>query len=126
MGKLKHTLRSLTIQAPTGLLERMPLVRVGKVSGLSPDSVRECMVGEYPFAVCNVDGAIRALSGICLHAGGPLGQGQIHDGRVVCPYHLWEFDCITGEYDYDSTKSIATYEVKVEGDDILIEVPSGA
>jgi nitrite reductase (NADH) small subunit len=104
----------------------MPLVRVGKVSGLPPDSVRECMVAEYPYAICNVGGAIRVLSGICLHAGGPLGQGQIHDGRVVCPYHLWEFDCFTGEYDYDSTKRIATYEVKVEGDDILIEVPSGA
>jgi nitrite reductase/ring-hydroxylating ferredoxin subunit len=42
---------------------------------------------------------------------------------VVCPYHLWEFDCLTGEYDYDSTKRVATFEVKVEGGDILIEVP---
>jgi nitrite reductase/ring-hydroxylating ferredoxin subunit len=104
----------------------MPLAHVGKVSGLPPGSVMECMVGEAPYAVCNVGGAIRALSGICLHSGGPLGQGQIHDGRVVCPYHLWEFDCITGEYDYDSTRRVATYAVKVEGDDILIEVPERA
>ena len=55
--------------------------------------------------------------------GGPLGQGQIHDGRVVCPYHLWEFDCTTGEYDYDPTKRVPTFEVKVEDGDIYLQVP---
>ena len=77
-------------------------------------------------AVCGVPcraGAIRALSGVCLHSGGPLGQGQIHDGCVVCPYHLWEFDCATGEYDYDPTKRVPTFEVKVEDGDIYIQVP---
>ena len=67
--------------------------------------------------------AVRALSGVCLHRGGPLGQGQIHAGHVVCPYHLWEFDCATGAYDYDPTKRVPTFEVKVEDGDILLQVP---
>src|SRR3954453_16810174 len=104
-------------------LESMPFVPAGKLSRLPPGSVRECMVGETPYAICNVGGAIHALSGVCLHAGGPLGQGQIHDGRVVCPYHLWEFDCTTGEYDYDPTKRVPTFEVKVEDGDIYLQVP---
>src|SRR5215831_9902162 len=99
----------------------MPFVKVGQVSSLEPDSVLEVLIGREPYAVCNVGGTIRALSGVCLHRGGPLGQGQIHDGRVVCPYHMWEFDCATGEYDYDPTMRVATYEVKVEGDDILLQ-----
>ena len=101
----------------------MPLVRVGKVSSLPPDSVMEVFVGDRPYAVCHVAGSIHAVDGVCLHHGGPLGQGQIHQGRVVCPYHLWEFDCATGEYDYDPTKRVATFHVQVEGDDILLEVP---
>jgi nitrite reductase (NADH) small subunit len=101
----------------------MPLIHVGKVSALPPDSVMEVLVGDRPFAVCNVAGAIHAIDGVCLHRGGPLGQGQIHEGRVVCPYHLWEFDCRTGEYDYDPTKRVATFAVQVEGDDILLQVP---
>jgi nitrite reductase (NADH) small subunit len=101
----------------------MPLLRVARLSALPPDSVMEVMVGEQPYAICNVGGAVRALSGVCLHRGGPLGQGQIHDGRVVCPYHLWEFDCATGEYDYDPAMRVPIFEVKIEGDDILIEVP---
>lgn len=104
----------------------MPFVVVGKVSGLPPESVREVLVNGEPYAICNVGGEVHALSGVCLHRGGPLGQGQIHEGRVVCPFHLWEFDCRTGEYDYDPAQRVATYEVKVEGDDILVRVPEGA
>ena len=101
----------------------MPFLKVGTLAQLPPDSVMEVMVGDQPYAVCHVGGAIRALSGVCIHRGGPLGQGQIHEGRVVCPYHLWEFDCATGEYDYDPTKRVPTFEVKVEGGDIYLQVP---
>lgn len=104
----------------------MPFVPVGKLSSLPPESVMEVMVAGQPYAICRVGAAVHALNGICLHRGGPLGQGQIHHGRVVCPYHLWEFDCRTGEYDYDPSKRVATYEVKVEGDDILLQVPASA
>ena len=100
----------------------MPFVKVASLSALPPESVLEVLVDDYPYAICNSGGEIRALSGICIHRGGPLGQGQIHDGHVVCPYHMWEFDCRTGEYDYDPTKCVATFEVRVEGDDILLQV----
>ena len=80
-------------------------------------------VNHHPYAICNVEGTIRALDGACIHRGGPLGMGQIHDGRIVCPFHMWEFDCRTGEYDYDPTQRVATYEVRIEGDEILVQVP---
>ena len=102
---------------------KMPFLKVGTVAQLPPDSVMEVMVGDQPYAICHTGGTIRALSGVCIHRGGPLGQGQIHDGRVVCPYHLWEFDCATGEYDYDPTKRVPTFEVKLEDGDIYIQVP---
>ena len=101
----------------------MPSIKVGSVAALPCDSVMEVMVGDDLYAVCNAGGTVRALSGVCIHRGGPLGQGQIHEGRVVCPYHLWEFDCRTGEYDYDPAKRVATFQVKVEGDDIYLQVP---
>lgn len=101
----------------------MPFIKVGTAAQLPPGSLMEVMLGDSPYTVCNVGGEVRALSGVCPHRGGPLGQGQIHDDRVVCPFHLWEFDCRTGEYEYDPTKRVATYEVKVEGGDILLQVP---
>jgi nitrite reductase/ring-hydroxylating ferredoxin subunit len=102
---------------------KMPFLKVGTLDRLPPDSVTEVMVGDRPIALCHTGGAVRALSGVCIHHGGPLGQGQIHDGHVVCPYHLWEFDCVTGEYDFDPTKCVPTFAVKVEDGDIYIEVP---
>jgi nitrite reductase (NADH) small subunit len=101
----------------------MPFLKIGTLAQLPPDSVMEVMVGDQPYAICNVGGTVRALSGVCIHRGGPLGQGQLNEGRVVCPYHLWEFDCATGEYDYDPTRRAPTYEVKVEAGDIFIQVP---
>ena len=96
---------------------------MAKLSALANDSALEAMAGGQPYAICNVGGTITALNGVCIHRGGPLGQGQIHDGRVTCPYHLWEFDCRTGAYAGDPAHGVATYEVKVEGDDILVQVP---
>jgi nitrite reductase/ring-hydroxylating ferredoxin subunit len=101
----------------------VPFIKVATLSQVPPESVIEVIVGDQPYAICHTGGAVRALSGVCLHRGGPLGQGQIHDGHVLCPYHLWAFDCATGAYDYDSAKRVATFEVKVEDGDILVQVP---
>src|SRR3954449_191790 len=101
----------------------MPFVAVAKLAEVPTDTVIEVLVESEPYAICNSGGRLSALSGICIHRGGPLGQGQIHDGHVVCPYHLWEFDCATGEYDYDPTKRVPTFELKVEDGEILLQVP---
>ena len=101
----------------------MPLVKVAQFSQLPPDSVTEVAVGSDTYALCNVDGRVTALSGVCLHRGGPLGQGAIHNGRVMCPWHAWEWDCKTGANDYDPSKKLATFEVRVDGDDVLLAVP---
>ncbi len=101
----------------------MPFVNVGPLSDLPPDSVRELLVDGYPYAICRVGAEVRALSGVCPHRGGPLGQGQIHEGRLVCPYHLWEFDCGTGQYDYDPAQRVDTFEVRVEEGQVWLRVP---
>ena len=101
----------------------MPLTKVASLAALPPGTVTEVIVNHHPYAICNVDGVVRALNGVCIHRGGPLGHGQLHDGRIVCPFHMWEFDCATGEYDYDPTKRVDTYPVTIDGNDILIETP---
>lgn len=101
----------------------MPLVKVGPRSRLEPGSVMEVCVGEEIYAVCNVDGALYAVAGACPHNGGPLGHGAMNGYNVVCPWHLWEFDCRTGAYDRDPGLLLRTFPVRVEGDDILLELP---
>ena len=101
----------------------MAFVKVAALPDLPPNSVREVRVGETFYAVCNVDGELHALSGTCLHRGGPLGQGAVHGANVVCPWHAWEWDCRTGANTYDPGRRVDTYPVKIDGGDILIDIP---
>jgi nitrite reductase/ring-hydroxylating ferredoxin subunit len=102
----------------------MPFVKVAPAAGIEADSVTEVLVGDTPYAICNVGGKITALAGVCPHRGGPLGQGAINGGNVVCPWHAWEWNCATGENDMDPAKKVATCEVKIEGGDVFLNLPA--
>jgi len=82
----------------------------------------EANAGGRPYAICNVDGKLHAVEGTCPHRNGPLGQGALHEHMAVCPWHAWEFDCRTGENDRDPDVKVGVVPVKVDGDDILIDV----
>jgi nitrite reductase/ring-hydroxylating ferredoxin subunit len=101
----------------------MPLVKVASLSSLAPGSVTEVQAGGANYAICNVDGRVYALGGDCLHLGGPLGHGAMNGHHVVCPWHLWEFDCRTGAYDRSPEHRVPTYPVTLQGDDILLDIP---
>ena len=98
----------------------MAFVKVGSLSVLPPGSVMEVHVGDGTYAVCNAGGEIHALDGICPHAGGPLGQGALHGTTLVCPRHAWEFDC---RLEIDDGLQPAKFPVKLDGDEILIDIP---
>ena len=100
----------------------MPLVKVGPAKALSPGSVQEVENGDATYAVCNVDGKLFAVDGLCPHAGGPLGQGNLNGSMLVCPWHGWEFNCQTGVNDFDEDLQLKTYPVVVQGDDVLIDI----
>lgn len=97
---------------------------MGELSKLPPGSVMEAIVGTESYAVCNIDGRLHALGGVCPHAGGPLGQGAIEGEMLVCPWHAWQYDCQTGANDFDEDIRLTTYNVRVDGDDILIDIPA--
>lgn len=96
-----------------------PVCTVGQ---LPPGGLTEITLGDQSIALCNVDGEFHAIEGVCPHRNGPLGQGALHGRMVVCPWHAWEFDCLTGQHDYNPSITVATYPVKVEGEDILVDI----
>ena len=56
------------------------------------------------------------------HRGGPLGQGVIEGGKVVCPWHGWQWDPKTGQAVQNPAAKIAVYPLKVESGDAMIEM----
>jgi nitrite reductase (NADH) small subunit len=72
--------------------------------------------------VANVDGAICVLDGMCPHEGGPLGEGTIENGRVVCPWHAFAFDVHTGEAEDDPEVKAEVLEAKVENSELRVKL----
>ena len=74
-------------------------------------------------AVFNDRGAYRAIDDTCPHAGASLSQGSLVEGTVVCARHGWRFHLCDGTWaDYSKIK-IGSYPVRVQGDEIQVEVP---
>jgi nitrite reductase/ring-hydroxylating ferredoxin subunit len=100
----------------------MGFVKVGSASALRDGEVMEAIVEGHPYAVCNKEGEIHCLDGECPCTGGPLSQGAIRHDLLVCPWHGWRFDYKTGICAYDDSIKIAKFPVKLEGDDIYVDV----
>lgn len=91
-------------------------------SELPPENeVKEFPCGDKMICVANVNGTISAIDNVCLHHGGPLGQGVIHHGKVVCPWHGWAYDPESGVLDFNANAKVATYTLKIENGDVLVE-----
>ena len=99
------------------------LVPVAKLSDLPAGSCKELEHRGRLIAIFHVAGQIHAMDGICPHAGGPLAAGHIEGSIVTCPWHGWQFDLNTGCNVYNLRLKQITYEVRVEGDDILLALP---
>ena len=100
----------------------MAFVKAASLAKLPPGSMLEFRNGEQQVALCNVNGEIHALDNHCPHRGGPLAQGALHGNMVVCPWHAWEFDCTTGACDFNPAIVVSRYPVRVEGDDVLVDL----
>jgi 3-phenylpropionate/trans-cinnamate dioxygenase ferredoxin component len=95
-------------------------VRVAKVSEIPVGGAKVVVVLGHPVAVFHVADGFYAVSNVCLHRGGPVGEGTLDGPVVTCPLHGWEYDVRTGENVANPLARLKTYGVRVEGDDVLV------
>jgi len=86
------------------------------------NAAKEFRCGDKEICVANVNGTYSAMDNVCLHRGGPLGQGMIENGKVVCPWHAWQWDPKTGEAAHNPAAKVAVYPLKIENGDVLVEI----
>ncbi len=79
-----------------------------------------CLAGRERVAVFRYDGCISAVTNVCAHQRGPLGEGKVVDGCITCPWHGWEYRPRDGQSPPPFAERIATYAVRVEGRRILL------
>lgn len=101
----------------------MAFVKAARMIDIPPGRVRVVEVGDEDVALCNVDGQIYAVANVCTHDDGPLGEGHLLGEEIECPRHGARFNVRTGEVKVlPAIIPIPTFEVKIEGEDILVEV----
>jgi nitrite reductase/ring-hydroxylating ferredoxin subunit len=97
-------------------------VKVASVNEIAPGQGKCVMAGDRELAVFNVNGTFHAIDNTCPHQGGPLGDGELDGTVVTCPWHGWRFDVSNGTSPIIPGIKLSKYEVKVEGDDVLVGV----
>ncbi len=96
--------------------------RVAAVSDVPEGEVLVVECGGRSLALSNVDGELFAIDNVCTHDGGPLGEGRLWNGRVICPRHGAAFDARSGRaLTLPAIRGVAAYPVNVEGDEAYVE-----
>src|SRR6516225_1220753 len=103
--------------------QTMAWQRVASFGEIGVDGVLGVDVNGTPVALYRLSNEVFATSGICTHALALLSEGFVEDGRIACPLHQGQFDISSGKaLCAPVTEDLRTYAVKLEGDDVFIDM----
>jgi 3-phenylpropionate/trans-cinnamate dioxygenase ferredoxin subunit len=103
------------------------ITKVCSVSDVEPNSALRVVVDGIAVALVRIDDDFYAIGDTCSHADVSLSEGEVDPGdrHIECWKHGSRFSLESGEPDcLPATKPVPLYIVKVEGDDVLVEVQS--
>lgn len=100
--------------------------RVASTADCPAGSSMEVVAENQVVALYCVEGEYFALDGVCPHQGGPLGEGDLHEEIVTCPWHGWQFDVKTGQSRASQSIHQPCFQVRVDGEDIFVRTDEPA
>lgn len=87
-------------------------IDVGAIAELKFAPGAAVKVGDTWVGIFRLDGGYVAIDNLCPHAGAPLCDGAVLDGKVVCFLHCWEFDLRTGACDVGEAWNVRTWAIR--------------
>jgi len=100
-------------------------IKVAKTSEIKEGSVKGFKIKNLEILIAKIKGKFYAMNSVCTHEQGNLAEGILDDYMVMCPMHAAQFDVRTGKVSNDTPWAMSdekTYEVKVQGEDILVKL----
>jgi pyruvate oxidase len=91
--------------------------------GLEIDRVTTVVAGGRAICVTRTSQGYGALDNRCPHQGGPLGDGHIENGNVICPWHGYEYHPCTGTPPPGFSDAATAYPVEHREDGLYVELP---
>jgi nitrite reductase/ring-hydroxylating ferredoxin subunit len=102
--------------------ELSPFLEIAAIEEIPQDGVRCFELEGRRIAVIRTGDGIFATDDRCPHRGGPLGEGTVEEGALVCPWHFWRFDPSSGRHIEGSKFALVTHEVRVENGRVLVRL----
>ena len=97
-------------------------IDVGSVDEIPENRAKVvCLDGCERVAVFRYGDRISAVTNVCAHQRGPLGEGKIIDGCITCPWHGWEYRPENGQSPPPFQERIATFRVRVKERRVLLD-----
>ncbi|MGC2673102.1 MAG: Rieske 2Fe-2S domain-containing protein [Candidatus Acidiferrum sp.] len=100
----------------------MPFARAAKVAEVPSGTIHQFQVEGKPVALANVAGNFYAINDVCVHRGGPLGEGELEGKVVTCPWHGWQYDVTSGKVIQNPSMGVSCYPTEVRGDEIFVNI----
>jgi methionine sulfoxide reductase heme-binding subunit len=117
---LAAAFRESQIDRTKAKLREDGFVEVCKVDRISEKCATVLSLNGERVAIFRYDGKISAISNVCQHQNGPLGEGRIIDGCVTCPWHGYQYLPESGAAPAPFTERIATFRTKVVDGTVLV------
>jgi nitrite reductase/ring-hydroxylating ferredoxin subunit/DMSO/TMAO reductase YedYZ heme-binding membrane subunit len=95
-------------------------IQVCSVAEIPEKRARIVCVGGERAAIFKYDGKVCAVSNVCQHQNGPLGEGKILDGCITCPWHGYQYLPETGASPPPFVEKVPTFNVRVMNGQVLI------
>lgn len=96
---------------------------LGLATAFEGKALQPVQAGRTALALVFKGGVFSAVSGICNHAGGPLGEGRLDGDFIVCPWHNWKFHSTKGHGEPGSEEDqIPVHETKIEGGHLFVDL----
>ena len=102
----------------------MPEYEAGLLSEVPEGEAREFTLGGREIVLCNVEGEIYALQGMCSHEDLPLDGGEVDGTTLICNWHGAEYDVCTGRATgLPATEPLQTFETRVYDGRVFVTIP---
>ncbi|MEZ2349964.1 FAD-dependent oxidoreductase [Caballeronia sp. RCC_10] len=102
------------------MTDQTPMQKVAALSNLDACAMKRIEIGDTPILLIRSGERVVGYEANCPHAGAPLEEGALCNGRLICPWHRGTFDIETGGLvEPPPLMPLKRYPVQVDGDDIL-------